>query len=294
MKIEEGKVYSFEVVKDIDFEGIGYHILLGPDSKRYMLPSERYRSYGIATGKKINCRVDKINCKGEVFLEPEHPYYRENQPYYFEVYGRDTRVDRGGVKHEVLLVKDINGSLIPVPVSVTDGSEYRPGEQIKLMIGKIAKGNILFTGLIDDTAPAIEGGDGICQFTIRDELEGFDGRHYFIIYDSKEATYTIPCDHYRHYGLKVGDSFAGRFLKYKAGAKTRVEPVNPFFTPGMAYQFTVKEMITQEDSGVVVTVVTDEYGHSHNVDGNLEREPGETVTLLVERIRKGWPLLKQL
>ena len=40
-------------------------------------------NYHLKTGQTINCRIDKINCTGKIFIEPEHPYYKLGEIYEF-------------------------------------------------------------------------------------------------------------------------------------------------------------------------------------------------------------------
>lgn len=294
MKLEERQSYIFTVIKSIRFEGKDFYLFEGPDRKRYLLPGERYANYNINPGDSVTCRIDKINCKGEVFLEPEHPFYRENQTYSFEVAGFDTRVDRAGNKHRVVVVRDIFGQDIPVPLLLVGKDNPVKGEKIKLKIGRIAKGNIRFEGVKSEYHTDKEEDERIVEFIINEKIKGLDGREYYLVSDVNGTDYTIPSDYYAHYGLRIGHPFPGRFVRYKAGEEVRVEPVNPFYTPGQNYRFILKEVIELTGSNSIISVVTDKHGFSHNVDGRIESPPGSDIVLRVERIRKGWPLLKSM
>jgi len=292
MKIEEGKSYSFMVIKSLRFEEKDFFLFEGPDRKRYLLPSDRYASYNIEPGKNITCRVDKINCKGEVFLEPEHPVYSEKESYYFEVTGSDSRVDRTGNRHQVILVKDIYGNILSVPAISPDERQPLKGEKIRLLVERIAKGNIIFGGIDMIRHSEKEEDQTLVEFLLEDEVKGLDERIYFLISDASGSHYTLPADYYRHYGLSKGKYFNGRFVRYKSGEEVRIEPLNPFFTPGEVYNFIIVEVIELDSKTQAITVVKDEYGFNHNLDGNPGLAPGSNIKLRVERIRKGWPLLK--
>lgn len=291
MKLEEGKKYQFRVVKTIEFEEKEFFLLEGKDSRRYLMPAERYRNYHIGPGKSIICRVDKINCKGEVFLEPDHPYYMEKRPYLFRVSGYDTRIDRSGKIHNVVLVNDVDENEISVPEEILSNSRPVKGESVELVIGRIAKGKIEFEGMPEIDHGEREEDELLVDFSITEEMKGMDGRNYFLV-EQGGSVYTIPVDYYSHYGLKQGSAFKGRFIRYKAGAEVRIEPVNPFFIQGEVYKFTVREVVEVGDAKNLITVVTDNCGFSHNIDCDLGKEAGDSVMMRVERIRKGWPLLK--
>lgn len=61
-----------------------YFILLDQFGNKHLMNSNYYKNYGLEIGMEIRCRIDKINCKGKIFFEPEHPYYKENECFEFE------------------------------------------------------------------------------------------------------------------------------------------------------------------------------------------------------------------
>lgn len=74
--IEEGKYYFFEVVNELSFsKKENYFILKDIFKRKHLLNKKFYMNYKIEIGKKIECKVDKINCQGRVFLEPKNPFY---------------------------------------------------------------------------------------------------------------------------------------------------------------------------------------------------------------------------
>jgi len=109
MKLQEGEKYNFFVKRILEIGGNNYYLLLGPGDVKYLLKKDYYEHYNIDIDDTITCRVDKINCRGEVFLEPEHPYYSEGREYMFEVTGRDLRVDNKGETVAVFTLADRTG-----------------------------------------------------------------------------------------------------------------------------------------------------------------------------------------
>ena len=72
MKFIEGETYEFEVLKLVDLpeEGV-FYLLRHQSGRRLMLPFKSYQYYGIEPGRRIECRVDKVNCTGKVYLRSE-------------------------------------------------------------------------------------------------------------------------------------------------------------------------------------------------------------------------------
>ena len=110
MRLEEGRSYSFTKVKSIVLPGGEVNLILeGPDGKKYLLPVERYGEYNLRTKPELICKVDKINCSGKVFLEPEHPYYRVGERYDFLVVRTDERESILGEPEKIAWVRDLHG-----------------------------------------------------------------------------------------------------------------------------------------------------------------------------------------
>jgi hypothetical protein len=144
VKLTEGKKYNFLVEKELILPDDSIHFLVtGPDAKKYLIAAARYSQYGITTGNMIKCKVDKINCRGKVFLEPENPWYSEGRSYEFQLAGMEAHTDNSGRNHNVVVVTDINGNKISIPEGVVK-SVPEPGSLINLKIIRISKGKLHF------------------------------------------------------------------------------------------------------------------------------------------------------
>lgn len=88
----EGKAYSFYVDKILTLPDNHYFLLIDEWNRKYLLPTEYYKDYNISPGKNIICYVNKINCNGKIFLEPEHPIYRVGDVDIFKIYTIQERI----------------------------------------------------------------------------------------------------------------------------------------------------------------------------------------------------------
>jgi len=76
-KLNIGENYPFTVIKHLpDPIAGGWFVLADPYGCKHLLTDEYYLNYGFEPGKSVICTVDKVNCKGKIFLEPEHPIYK--------------------------------------------------------------------------------------------------------------------------------------------------------------------------------------------------------------------------
>lgn len=84
--LEAGNEYDLEILRIIDIPG-DKRYFLGRDGNglKHLIPVDYYTDYGITPGDTVSCRLDKINCQGRFYFEPEHPVYKCNTTYYFEL-----------------------------------------------------------------------------------------------------------------------------------------------------------------------------------------------------------------
>ena len=82
-KFIEGQSYQFRYVKRIltDEEFFVFEDFTG---ERHLIPAYHYRNYKFEINNLINCLINRIDCSGKVYLEPEHPYYKIGNTYDFK------------------------------------------------------------------------------------------------------------------------------------------------------------------------------------------------------------------
>ena len=294
MKLKEGKRYDFLVEKTLRIGDKDYYLLKGPGNDKFLLRKKYYEDYDIRPDSIINCRVDKINCRAEVFLEPENPYYKEGKIYDFRIIGRDVRVNDSGEKITVMLVQDKFSNELVVPMNIVGESDIYGSEYINLKIWRINKGRIFFRDTMHVQKSRHEEENAVYEFLIYDRMTGVDGKDYFLVCDTNNSHYIIPAEQYSHYGLKKDSTFRGRLIKYHASGQYKVEPLHPYYTPGKEYEFKLISIIDRPDGPGKILTVGDRHGLRHEVMVPQDYKPQEKLTLRVEKIRKGWPLLMPL
>ncbi len=291
MKLEEARRYDFLVQKILKIGEKEYFLLKGPGDEKYLLREKYYRHYRIEINSIINCRVDKINCRGEVFLEPANPYYTEGEEYIFEISGRDIRINEAGVLIPVLIVLDRFRNELVVPVSMAGSYDIKKSRTVTLKIHRINKGRIIFTEADERKKGESKEEDDINEFYIYDRKKGVDGKDYFMVSDKDDSHYLVPVDQYSYYGLKKGGTFRGRYIKYHDRGEYKIEPLNPYYKIGQQYNFELISVNERPDGPGKVLIVGDKYGLKHEVLVPGDYISGKRMVLRVGKIRKGWPLL---
>lgn len=290
-ELTEGQEYEFEVVKllKIDHRESSY-VLRGPGNRRFLLPAERYTNYGIEPGGSVVCRVDKINCKGEIFLEPKNPWYLENRRYPFEVVEYRTMAGSAIRRGKVMMVRSRTGEIIPV--SVSSGMELpEPGENTELLVIRISKGRLhlaLDRGMSGSDHLAT---DVDYDFEVTGSETDIDGEEYHIVTDQLGVSHAIKKRYYEYYGLREGVSFRGRVVRYKDDGSKVIEPENPFYSIGQLVEIDIARKERNRSDGSYYIAGTDRFGQSHEMRLRSGIE-GDSLTARVVMIRKGKPLLE--
>jgi hypothetical protein len=106
IKLQEGLTFNFLLRSVVTLQDQKQYLILeDPDGIKHFLDEEPYKHYHLKAGTTIRCRVEKINCTGRVFLEPEHPLYHVGSVYRFRIMKYDLSngclhlTDKTGMPH---------------------------------------------------------------------------------------------------------------------------------------------------------------------------------------------------
>jgi hypothetical protein len=289
--LTEGEEHVFRVEKLVSVSSPDDNFILkGPGGRKFLLPADRYRHYGISPGQNVTCKIDRINCNGRIFLEPQNPHYSAGKSYMFPVKSYGTRVDYSGEYVKVAIVEDIFGNSYPVTADSVNSSGSSLTE-ISLRVQEISKGRLIFERFKPvraEAAGSIESG----QYRVEGRAMGFDDKYYFVCSGATGSKHLVSEDHYGYYGLKPGDSFRGEIHSGKDGNEY-LEPDNPFYAKGMILCVDIVESEPDTVNNSLTLKVTDKYGFFHFISTN-DQPAGRTVVTEVHRIKKGKPELRLL
>lgn len=293
LKLREGKEYKFLVEKELKLPDNSRHFLLkGPDSKKYLIPVSRYSHYRIVKDSIVKCRVDRINCKGEVFLEPQNPWYSEGKSYSFLVDGTDIRTDSAGVNREVIVVIDKMGNKISVPYS-NSGPFPARGTKLKLSVERITKGKLHLVSISKEMGGlSLKDGHNY-EFVIERIEKGMDDENYFVIKDPFGNLHIIARKFYEHYGYSVGTRFRAKLIRYKINGERTIEPENPFYKTGTIIRMEVTGFSKSIINPSFTLNLKDKFGFTHCIETAMPPKT-KLVRCRVVMIKKGRPLLELL
>jgi len=146
-QLKERVFYDFKILKEISApDGILYYIIQDPYDNKHMMESDFYRSYQFKIGDVIPVRIDHINCKGQVFFEPRHPFFKEGEIFDCKYLGQVMQKNKFNEEELYLNVEGPDG--IPTLIQTISLHQEKKGFQIDIIpckIKKISKGKLIMT-----------------------------------------------------------------------------------------------------------------------------------------------------
>lgn len=301
--LKEGESYLFFVQKVIALPGSGeeHFILIGPDEKKYLLKASHYRHYGIKPGLSIRCSVDKINCTGQVFLEPEHPYYQPGNRYDFLVTRLTTENSIFGSVNDIAWVRDLHRFEWPCQI---DSPEFlEPGiSHLSCRVERIKKAQLILS------LPSMRGSKvklrrgTVYSFTIK-EVREFQSVWYYIIEDPHGSYHPLLKKNFEHFNYHPGQIIQVRVVDLQTDGSYILEPINPYYRAGEVYLFKFLRMERypgQEFEGQDGVIwVEDHFGQAIKVrprSWQLSRSQysPEHITCKVTKFKRGKLVLENL
>ncbi len=299
-KLTEGKTYPFRILKTVSLgPEDDWFVMQDPMGYKILMPKSYYENYGFNKGMLVNCRVDKVNCNGKVFIEPEHPHYKEGKIYFFIVRGTGHHKNILDEDEHYFLVEDAFGSTIKV-TTASKSLWDDPPKTINCLVKRIKKGKLWLEIAGKKTEkPAFKAGK-VYDFRIVDERTEPDTKtHYFILKDDDGHKHLLNKKFYTRYGLNTGDVVS--FIAYHndADGQLLLEPKHPCYETGKNYEFAfdrLEEMIFSDGYSQKILVLHDCFGEEiklHTEEDLASQLVGKrAVQAVVKRIHKGRPELE--
>lgn len=294
LKLEEGFTYPFNITGRIDLpDGNEYFVLQDPNDVKHLLLTRYYKKFNFQLGQTIQCRIDKINCNGKIYLEPEHPHYRVGQVYQFPFKSIEDYTDNVGNLHQFAIFTDVFNNEIKVPADHLP-EKTEPGAHVKFMVSRIKKGKVYLsrTGRKVEYTHFEEGKYyyfRIIQFRLYP-----DNRSYYILKDDTgnspgDFTYKLRSKYFEKYDLKIGQSIQCRIIREEK--ETYLEPKHPFYTIGEKYTFEIigDEFIINYPKGEIEAyLLKNDYGKAMHIPkkGVKEKVKNGKIICTVTDIRK--------
>lgn len=287
MIFREGEWYDFKITNQTEVPDKGFHYVLQHTSgRKILLLMDNYVKYNLRIGSSIECRVDKINCTGQIFMEPKHPFYNIGESYKFKILTNSPLESH-------IEVEDLLGNRIQVylPQNIkTDKDELI----LKVINTKKGKPVLALPNISTNCDENIEVDGSICALI--SEIFTLNGEEFFKLKINNDCFGLLKVKHYKGYGFKVGGIVSCKYLGSNPDGSAKIEPINPNYTIGDIYKFKVEgfqEITDIENDTVIIAEVLDVSNRKCGVKlPNKVYLKGQTINCKVTGYRKGRPQLE--
>ncbi len=297
-KFNEGEDYLFKVTGYTEIPGTNesFFILTNPFGGKHLLKAIHYAHYNLKIDQEINCKIDKINCSGKIYLEPENPLYKEGKEYNFEFIKIIDHINSVGENEKAAVVKDQFGEEIicSLPKDCQLSSNIK---NLQCKVLRIKKGE-LFLSVPESKSHINKLKIGEKYWFIVSDIKSLENNvDHYILKDDKENLYSLKKDMYQHYGFQTGQKIECTVTKYNTDGHLKIEPVHPYYTIGEIYSFKYLKTIHEMDplgNHENVLIVEDIFGVETKVRSQYissKYQPKEKINCKVDGIRKGKAIL---
>ena len=229
--LAEGRFYTFTVTGRIILpDNTEQFVLVDPNGIKHLIDAEPYDRYSLLRRKEIQCHVDKINCSGKIYLEPEHPVYKTGRTYSFEFAG----FDRG---KKLAVFNDALGYYTNVPISSVPASLTK-GERLDCLVLRIKRGRVYISyDVVAENYNGYTPGQ-VYSFTLTGEVKRWEKYEFYTITDEQTGrTFHLRKKFYRSYGFKTGSKILCTLKQ--VDNQLFFEPQHPTYTIGEDYLFDI-------------------------------------------------------
>lgn len=291
----EHEWYPFILQKEIEIPQEGIHYILSdPHGYRHLLKKAYYLNYNLKIGETIRCRIDKINCSGKIYLEPEHPFYKEHTAYDFQFIERKTILNAFDEHEEILILADLFGNQL----SVAAKNAVIVDNKVNCIVEQIKKGVVFVTPSSETKSiKGLKEGDWFFA-TIKKRITNHENLDFFVLANKSNQIFHLPTQYYENYKLNIGDSIYCKVVKIRSQWDYLLEPKNPYYIEGQSYDFRIEDKVVEEnyqETLICLFITRDIFGIESKVEADPDtyqvKSIGDTIRCKVERIKKSKLLL---
>jgi len=294
MRFEEGSWYSFTIsgLKDIPDKG-EFYLLTHESGRKMLLKSSFYTKYNFVLGQSIECRIDKVNCSGQIFLEPKHPIYSEGNLYSFPLI-------KVNINEESLFnatVRDVLDN--EIDVFIPQIKRYKINESILLKVVQVKKGIAVLQQDKSEIFTTSEKQIGNKIKLRIDYITKYNSEDYYILTEKNIEKAKLKVKHFKKYGFAKGDEINCQITGFGLNNSLVVEPMNPWYEVGNSYLFNIENIVEYIDleeniakNVIVLDVVKNKCGVKVDelTAGRISKM--KEVKCKVKGFRKGRPQLE--
>ena len=221
-KTNIGKTFFFTLLKEITLpnSSLALYVIGDGNNCKFTIPKNNYQHYGFRIGQIIKCILDKINCDGQIFFEPQNPHYNEKMVCEFEFVEFRTIKNYLGLNEQIGVVKDFFGK--EQWIRYAQGIN-QAGNTIKALIVFIKKGKLFLLPELYFQKNIAKKQTFDFIIVAKNKLERFGD--VYILNDKNGNVHVLPIKYYQNCNLKKNVWFKGIITKFSSKGFFYIEPL---------------------------------------------------------------------
>lgn len=282
-----GELFDFVLYKKIQMppHENTYYVIKDAGGCKFTFPAFFYDAYHLKVGNAVTCRLDRINCNGELFFEPLHPYYRENKTYSFLVESHKKVVNALGLQENIIRVRDIHHE--EQTIHFAHGITSRDN-QIKANVMQIKKGRLF---LLSNAIAELLTPEKKVKFKVTGSayIERFGKA--FVVADEFNNLHALPKEPYKKFNLDQKPFFYGYIVKISTKGFFYIEPEHPIYPLHQVFNFTVVDVLHKD--GLYYAFIQDAWGNLIKTEATTQCiKKLNNIKCKVIHFKKGIPIVK--
>lgn len=238
MHFQEGDIIQISLIRETGLnEAEQFYLFQTKEGDKFLLDQSMYKHYNFTPGQIIQARIDRINCSGKIFIEPEHPLYKDLHFYDFSV------SDIRSISQDAnIVVEDCFNNSVPVKVH----PEKAKQNSLKLGVAFVRKGvPVLFDPDLDKKFSYKE--REIYSFKIKNIKPNREGEEEIILCDEEGILQYLPAHFYSHYQFKKDQNIRCEIVRILPGRRLSLEPIHPYLIKGELVHLTYVSLLSEEE-----------------------------------------------
>lgn len=265
---QEGSYSIFSVVNEITLppDQDRFYVMASETGTRYMVRADYYRHYQLRTGMQLRCRVDKVNCSGKVYLEPDHPFCKPGDVLPCEVVSSVFITNSLGREERLLLLNDPWGN--PCHVRIGHRSSQPMARVVNVRVERIKKGTLLLSLPNENYFGNNQPPDASRPFRIRDVITLAPKQEFYVL-EQEGSIHYLRTKYFNEYGLTGGATLQLRVLGGHALYQHYLEPDHPYYQVGQRYTFELlgtERIAIRQNQPHYLLQLGDRLGHRYSLE----------------------------
>lgn len=282
--LREGDIIRVDIIKETETPKGDSILLAVYQGSKFIIQKKLFVQEHNLVGSAFDCYVDKVNCSGQIFIEPLENKKLIGKTQVFKIIDRKTVLDSLGIKKYLYSLENSKKQ----KAHVLSYKTIQSTEIACKIIG--VKKALLIVSLIKNHELTYHENQTIEVSIIEEKTIGNIG-NCLIVKDKENHQHLISLAKFQHYNLEKKNSIICSILGFDKLYNHKLEPKNPLYSIGKTYRFKpIRIDKIKDETGTInlVLIVVDDLGMEASITQvSKDIDLTKKIKAIVHRINNG-------